>query len=235
MLSAVVGAMSEEVARLSGSLERATWEQSGPFRWQRGLLDGHEVLLAECGIGKVNAAALTQALLAAGAQRVIFTGVAGALDPTLRPGDVVISTDAVQHDVDVTKLGYRLGEVPGSGLAWRADPALIAAAQAAAAELDSVNVVIGRVASGDTFVAAALQAQQIRENFGAVCAEMEGAAVAQICHAWGTPYVIVRSVSDSADHHAELDFRTFTELAARNAELVVRGLLKRSEPGRSPK
>lgn len=233
MLSAVVGAMSEEVARLSGSLEQATYEQSGPYRWQRGLLDGHEVLLAECGIGKVNAAALTQALLTAGAGRVIFTGVAGALDPSLRPGDVVISTDAVQHDVDVTKLGYRLGEVPGSGLEWRADPALVAAAESAAAELDGVRVVAGRVASGDTFVAGALAAQRIRERFNAVCAEMEGAAVAQICHAWGAPFVIVRSISDSADHDAELDFRAFTELAARNAELVVRGLLSRARPPRS--
>lgn len=222
--------MAEEVARLSEALLQPTPEGNGPYRWQRGRLEGQEVLLAECGIGKVNAAGLTQALLGAGAQRLIFTGVAGALDPSLRPGDVVISTDAVQHDVDVTKLGYRLGEVPGSGLAWPADPALVAAAQLAAADLTGMTVVTGRIASGDTFVAGAEEAALIRERFGAVCAEMEGAAVAQLCHAWGVPFVIVRSISDSANHDAELDFRAFTELAARNAELVVRGLLRRAVP-----
>ncbi len=231
MLTAVVGAMSEEVERLSEALLQPSWETSGPYRWQRGRLEGQAVLLAECGIGKVNAAGLTQALLAAGAQQVIFTGVAGALDPKLRPGDVVISSDAVQHDVDVTKLGYKLGEVPGSGLAWPADPELVVAAQRSAADLTDVTVVVGRIASGDTFVAGAAEAALIRERFGAACAEMEGAAVAQLCHAWGVPFVIVRSISDSADHGAELDFRAFTELAARNAELVVRGLLRRSGAG----
>lgn len=225
--------MTEEVARLGEALRQPSSEASGPYRWLRGELEGQEVLVAECGIGKVNAAGLTQALLAAGAQRVIFTGVAGALDPSLQPGDLVISSDAVQHDVDVTKLGYRLGEVPGSGLAWPADPTLVAAAQLAAAELPDVTVLTGRIASGDTFVAGAAEAALIRERFGAVCAEMEGAAVAQLCHAWGVPFVIVRSISDSANHDAEVDFRAFTKLAARNAELVVRALLRRGAPPRS--
>lgn len=227
LVTAVMGAMREEVARLETALEGASEERQGPFRWLRGRLEGAEVLLAECGIGKVNAAALTQALLAAGARRLVFTGVAGAVDPALRVGDVVVSRDAVQHDVDVTGLGYALGEVPGTGTAWDADPALVAAARAAAAELPGVKVLVGRVASGDTFVADAATTERLRRDFDAACTEMEGAAVAQVCHRWGVPCVIVRSVSDSADHDAEVSFRAFTEVAAANADRVVRGLLRR--------
>lgn len=219
--------MPEEVARLRAGLVAPSAEGAGPFGWERGTLEGVSVLLAECGIGKVNAAALTQSLLAAGAERVVFTGVAGGVDPGLAIGDVVVSVDAVQHDVDVTGLGYALGEVPGAGAVWSADPALRLAAVAAAGELEGVRVVEGRVASGDLFVASSLHASRLREAFGAACAEMEGAAVAQVCARWGVPFVIVRSVSDTADHAAHVDFRAFTALAAERAEAVVRGLLRR--------
>jgi len=226
-LTAVIGAMPEEVVRLRAALGSPRAESAGPFTWTSGELEGLPVLLAECGIGKVNAAALTQALLSAGAGRVVFTGVAGAVDPSLAVGDVVVSVDAVQHDVDVTGLGYPLGEVPGTGRAWAADAELRTAAAAAARELGGVRVVEGRVASGDAFVADRGKVEYLRETFGAACAEMEGAAVAQVCSRWGVPFVIVRSISDTADHAAEVDFRAFTELAAGRAEAVVRGLLRR--------
>lgn len=219
--------MREEVERLEASLTDAKLEQQGPFSWSRGTLEGHQVLLAECGIGKVNAAALTQALLGAGATRLVFTGVAGAVDPALAVGDIVISSDAVQHDVDVSGLGYELGEVPGSGRVWQADAELVKAARAAATELEDVTALVGRVVSGDVFVASAEGTARLAREFAAACTEMEGAAVAQICHAWDVPFVIVRSISDSADHAAQVDFRAFTQVAAVNAERVVRGLLRR--------
>ncbi len=226
-LTAIVGAMREEVERLEASLQGSQAERQGPLKWLSGELEGHRVLLAECGVGKVNAAALTQALLAAGATRLVFTGVAGAVDPQLEVGDVVIGSDAVQHDVDVTGLGYEPGEVPGSGRTWSADPHLVEAALAAAAELPGLRTIKGRVASGDTFVASAEATARLARDFGAACAEMEGAAVAQVCARWGVPFVIVRSISDSADHAAQVDFRAFTLTAAANAEQVVRGLLRR--------
>ncbi len=229
--TAVIGAMAEEVARLRARLSAPAAARSGPFAWESGSLEGVPVLLAECGIGKVNAAALTQALLSVGAERVVFTGVAGAVAAALRIGDVVVSSDAVQHDVDVTSLGYEPGEVPGVGKAWEADPALRAAALAAARELVGVRVVEGRVASGDAFVSDPARVRQLREAFGAACAEMEGAAVAQVCARWGVPFVIIRSISDTADHSASVDFRAFTVVAAERAESVVRGLLRRLAAG----
>ena len=227
---AVIGAMAVETARLRAAMTGPVTERRGPFEVHIGRIEGVDVILAECGIGKVNAAALTQALLDMGAAKVVFTGVAGALAPELRVGDVVIGDSAVQHDVDVTALGYQPGEVPGSGTVFEADGALVAAAFEAARQAALVSggwrVVRGRVASGDRFVGGGELARQIRERFAAACVEMEGAACAQVCSRWGIPFVIVRSLSDSADHSAQVDFRAFTELAAERAEQIVRGLLR---------
>jgi adenosylhomocysteine nucleosidase len=226
---AVIGAMPEEVAPLLAAAVDARDVGEGPYRWHLGRLEGVPVALAVCGIGKVNAAALTQSLLMRGAVAVLFTGVAGGVDPELRVGDLVVAHDALQHDVDVTGLGYALGEVPGETPTWIADPDLrerVAAAAREVAAAAGVRVVVGRVASGDTFVADPARVAELRARFGASCAEMEGAAVAQVCARWGVPWAIVRSVSDTADHDAGVDFRSFTRVAAERAVEVVRKTLR---------
>lgn len=227
---AVIGAMEEEVAPLRAAAVDVSEEAEGPYAWHAGRVDGVPLLLAACGIGKVNAAALTQALLARGAAAVLFTGVAGGVDPVLRVGDLVVAHDALQHDVDVTALGYAPGQVPGEPAVWAADAALrevVADAAAEVARAEGVRCVVGRVASGDAFVADPRRVAELRRSFGAACAEMEGAAVAQVCARWGVPWSIVRSVSDTADHDAQVDFRAFTGVAARRAVAVVRGVLRR--------
>jgi adenosylhomocysteine nucleosidase len=231
VVTAVIAAMPEELEGLRAVAEGVASVDVPPFAVVAATIDGARVLVAECGIGKVNAAALTQALLTAGARRVIMTGVAGGVDPSLRVGDIVVGTDAVQHDVDVRALGYELGRVPGEALAWPADPDLHACALSAAREVAAdagVRALAGRIASGDQFVADPERVAALRATFGAACAEMEGAAVAQVCARWGVPYVIVRSVSDTADHAAEVDFRAFTRVAANRSVAVVRGTLRRS-------
>ena len=227
---AVVGAMDEEIAPLLAAADGVEEVGEGPYRWHTGRLEGVRVALAVCGIGKVNAAALTQSLLARGAAAVLFTGVAGGVDPDLRVGDLVVAHDALQHDVDVTGLGYAAGQVPGEPAVWPADPGLrdrVADAAREVAAAAGLRVVVGRVASGDTFVADPGRVADLRERFGATCAEMEGAAVAQVCARWGVPWAIVRSISDTADHDASRDFRSFTVVAAERAVEVVRGTLRR--------
>ena len=226
----IIGAMQEEVGLLLADLDRS--ESAGPLEYpgvtlHRGRLDGLEVLVTVGGIGKVNAAMTTTRLLAAGATRVVFTGVAGAVHPELKVGDIVVSIDCLQHDVDVTALGYPLGEIPGEPLSWPADPQLQALAMEAAHEVQGVAVMAGRVVSGDVFVASPERASALWQTFGAACAEMEGAAVAQVCARHGVPYVVVRSVSDTADGSANVDYREFMPLVARHAKQVVRGMTRR--------
>lgn len=226
----LIGAMPEELRRLEALASEARRVRVGPFELVHGELAGWRVVMATCGIGKVNAAALTQALAERGVQRMIVTGVAGGVDPGLAVGDVVVSADALQHDVDVTGLGYAPAEVPGEPRVWQADPRLRDAAFAAAGEVAAANgvrAVLGRVASGDVFVADPARLALLRERFEATCTEMEGAAVAQVCARWGIPWVVVRSVSDTADHAAEVDFRAFTVVAAERAVEVVLGTLRR--------
>lgn len=223
----IIGAMQEEVALLISDLTDHRQQISPGVTLHGGVLDGHPVLITEGGIGKVNAAMTTAALIAAGASQVIFTGVAGGVHPELRVGDIVVSTDCLQHDVDVTALGYELGVVPGEALSWAADAALRDLALEAARELEGIRVVEGRIASGDQFVASRAKVQWLWETFGAACAEMEGAAVAQVCAKHGVPFVVIRSVSDTADHDAQVDYREFMPLVARHAKQVVRGMLAR--------
>ncbi len=228
----IIGAMAEELEQLLGTLSEPETVQRGAYTLHQGVLEGKPVLIAQCGIGKVNAAALAQIFVLDGASHVIFTGVAGGVAPGLNVGDIVVSRDALQHDADVRALGYALGEVPGEPLSWPADETLQAAALGAAQALPEVGsaevkVVSGRVLSGDQFIADAAKVKFLYETFGGACAEMEGAAVAQVCSRAGVPFVIIRSLSDSADGGAEVDFRSFTPLAARRAKAVVLAMLGR--------
>lgn len=224
---AIIGAMDEEIELLLADLLQREDLTFPGVTLHRGALGGVSVLLTRGGIGKVNAAMTTTHLIMNGATQVIFTGVAGGVHPELRVGDIVISTDLVQHDVDVTALGYDLGTVPGEAPAWSADPYLRAVALAAAQDVEGVQVQEGRVASGDQFIASREGVQRLWKSFKASCAEMEGAAVAQVCAKAGVPFVVIRSISDTADHDANVDYREFMPLVARHAKLVVRGMLSR--------
>ncbi len=154
----------------------------------------------------------------------------------LQVGDIVISTDCVQHDIDVEVLGYALGTIPDESPSWDADPQLRAIAKAAALELaqqkhPSLRVLEGRVASGDQFIASKEGTERLSRLFGAACTEMEGAAVAQVCAKAGIPFVVIRSISDTADHDANVDYREFMPKVARNAKQVARGMLARLNTG----
>jgi adenosylhomocysteine nucleosidase len=224
---AILGAMPEEIAALLSALDGRSESHVGGHEVHSGELEGKPVLIVRCGIGKVNAAAVAQLLVLRQPRALIFTGVAGAVDPELRVGDIVVASDALQHDVDVTALGYEPGLVPGEPFSWQSDPRLVDLAVAAAAELPEVRVVTGRVVSGDQFVADPGRTSSLRERFGASCVEMEGAAVAQVCARAGVPFVIIRSISDSADHDAQVSFREFTVLAAGRAKRLVREMVRR--------
>lgn len=222
----IIGAMPEEIAVLLEALTDRHDDYEAGFGLHAGKLENTAVIIAQSGIGKVNAAILCQLLIQRGVTHIIMTGVAGALEPGLRVGDIVISRDALQHDVDVTGLGYEPGLIPGDEKRWHADSQLAELALMAAQDFAEVNAVLGTVATGDVFVADLASKTRLFNDFGAACAEMEGASVAQVCHKFNVPFVIIRSISDTADEAAEVDFRVFMAQAAERANTVVHAMLR---------
>lgn len=223
----IIGAMDEEVKQLNDTLVKEYERDIAGTTMVFGRLENRDVLLAKCGIGKVNAGALTTLMANEGVKKLIFTGVAGALEPDLKVGDIIISLDAMQHDVDVRGLGYDIAQIPGEPLAWAADDSLMQAAFETAQTLDDIHSRTGRILSGDSFIHDAAKVKQLYHDYNASCVEMEGAAMAQIAEKWGIPWVIIRSISDTADGQAKVDFRRFTSLAATRSAFVVRGMLRR--------
>lgn len=225
----IIGAMDSEVELLKSKVEGAHTRELADLAFVEGTLEGVDVVVVKCGVGKVNAAMCAQALVSVfGCTRVINTGVAGSLDNRIEIGDIVVSTDAVEHDMDVTPLGYAPGEHPDLHLvAFEADLGLRAAVVAAARGVDGVSVFEGRVCSGDQFIGSAEAKKRIVSAFGGMCCEMEGAAIAHACHVAGVPFVVVRAISDKADDSGNVDYPTFEKAAAAHCASIVLAALPR--------
>lgn len=222
----ILGAIEAEVTLLRDALTSRRDERVLGLDVHHGLLDGHPVVLARCGVGKVNGGLGAAVLSLAGAQALVFTGVAGGVAPGMGIGDLVVATDLVQHDVDVTALGRVPGELLGEPAAWPCDVALADRLHAAAlAVAGEASVHRGRIASGDQFVASSERSVQIHATFGALATEMEGAATAQACAHLGLPCVVVRSLSDTADETADVDFPAFLAMASRRSLALLRAFL----------
>ena len=223
----IIGAMDKEIDLLKDKMVIEETKTISGMTCYSGTLSGHPVVLVRCGIGKVNAAICAQVLiLRFGVGKVINTGVAGSLNPFLSIGDIVISKDAVQHDMDVSGLGYGPGIIPDQEESFfPADEELRRRAMAAAAAVE-VQVSEGRVASGDQFIADSMKKQQIAGTFFADCCEMEGAAIAQVCYLNHVPFVIIRAISDNADDSGQVSYSLFVEAAARNSAAIVRHILE---------
>ena len=224
----IIGAMDEEIELLKNSMVIEKTETVAGMCFFIGTLGGNPVVVVRCGMGKVNAAICAQTMiLRFGADKIINTGVAGSLNAKIDIGDIVVSTDAVQHDVDCTALGYEIGFNPdiNTGV-FTADPGLrsLAAASAAVAAPE-IHVFEGRVASGDQFIADGAKKQAIVDSFGAMCCEMEGAAIGQVCVLNGIPFVIIRAISDKADDSGHVSFREFMEAAAKHSAAIVRHMV----------
>ena len=220
----IIGAMEEEIAALREALEITGSETIAGMEFVVGKLRGTDAVVVQSGIGKVNAGVCAQILITHfGAHEIINIGVAGSLDPRINIGDIVISTDAVQHDFDVSPIGFRRGEIPYTGLyAFPADAGLRERAHRAAEKFSAeVRCYEGRVCSGDQFIASKAQKSGIIETFGGLCCEMEGAAVAQVCHLNRVPWVIIRAISDKADDSGKFSFETFKRGAARRGTAIA--------------
>lgn len=225
MKIAIIGAMEEEVAILRNQIEFSSTDKIANSEYTSGKLKGADVVLLKSGIGKVNAAMSTAVLLYHYQPDVVInTGSAGGLNPELQVGDIVISTEVRHHDVDATVFGYEYGQVPQMPAAYLADKRLIETAARSAETLTGVQVVKGLITTGDSFMSDPDRVESIRHKWNDLQAvEMEAAAIAQVCYQFGTPFVIIRSLSDIAGKESNISFDQYLEKAARNsAELVVK-------------
>ena len=214
----IIGAMDVEVSMLKERMTDKKTEKRGKIEFCIGKLEGLDVVEAQCGVGKINAAMCAQTMCDRyEVTHLVNTGIAGSLDNELDIADVVISRDAMYHDVDATHFGYPYGQVPGLDvIAFPADRELAELAFAAGEETNPGHTKYGRIATGDMFVSDPAVKQRIIENTGANCTEMEGTAIAQTAYQNGVPFVIIRAISDKADDSAEMDYPTFEKLAAEH-------------------
>ena len=224
----IIGAMQIEVETLVARLEHKKETVHAKSVYYEGTLEGLEVVVVQCGVGKVNAAMCAQILCSCfGVTHIVNTGIAGSLCAELDIGDLVVSRDAMYHDFDCVHFGYEMGRVPGMDVvAFPADEQLMGFALAAAEAVNPGHARTGRVASGDLFVAEKAAKNRIIEKTNALCTEMEGAAIAQTAYRNGVPFVILRAISDKADDSAEMDYPTFERIAAHRCASVVMNLAK---------
>lgn len=227
----IIGAMTVEVETLKAQMDALTVTEKAGMAFYEGLLEELPVVVVVCGVGKVNAALCVQILCDCfGVTHVINTGVAGSLCAELDIADLVISSDAMYHDFDCHPINdnYAVGQVPGlSVLAFPADEMLVKLAYEAAEAVQPGHNRIGRVASGDQFICGAQQKEYIIRHTGALCTEMEGAAISHAAWRNRIPFVVVRAISDKADASAEMDYPTFEAIAAKRCAAVTRMFAKK--------
>ncbi len=228
----VIGAMESEVARLRGLLGGVSVTKQAGLTFYDGTLGAHRVVLVQSGIGKVNAARCTQLLIDKFTpDYIVNTGIAGGVGKGLAVADVVIGTELVQHDFDISVFGHARGYL-ATGVdhlnptVFRSDAELVAAFRAAAeAVIGAERVKTGRIASGDQFISELSVKRDIAETFGAAAAEMEGCAIAQVAEYAGVPFVVVRAISDLADGDAADSSVDLEQMAADLSGSILEKLI----------
>ena len=212
---AILGAMREEVAPLLEAVSEYKEVKHANNTFYLAKFEGRELVIAYSKIGKVNAAITTSAMIEKfGAKKLLFTGVAGALNPNLKIGDMLYATSLVQHDLDITAFGHQPGYVPGTSVFIKSDENLNAIASRVAAE-SGLNLQSGIIATGDQFICEKSKKEWIKTTFNADATEMEGASVALVCESLGVPFFVLRAISDEAGGGAEFDFDEFLNSSAK--------------------
>lgn len=227
----IIGAMTVEVETLKSHMTNLTASERAGMTFYEGELEDVPVVVVVCGVGKVNAALCVQILCDCfNVTHVVNTGVAGSLCAELDIGDFVISNNAMYHDFDCHVLNpdYIVGQVPGLSVrAFPADQQLAELAFAAAEQVYAGHARVGAVASGDQFVCQKEKKEQIIADTGALCTEMEGAAIAHAAWRNGIPFVVIRAISDKADDSAQMDYPTFEAIAAKRCAAVTQEMARR--------
>jgi adenosylhomocysteine nucleosidase len=225
----IIGAMEQEVSQVVAAMTNVSVSEIAGMKFNKGKFCNKDVIVVKSGIGKVNAAICAEILVACfNVDKIINTGIAGSLKNEINIGDVVLSTDALQHDVDATNFGYDKGVIPGMAVStFIADEGLIKTAEEACHKAcPDIEVFKGRVVSGDIFVSDKAVKNSIAETFHGYCTEMEGAAIAQAAYLNKVPFLIIRAISDKADDSASMDYNEFEKKAIANSVKLLTAMME---------
>ncbi|WP_299492314.1 5'-methylthioadenosine/adenosylhomocysteine nucleosidase [uncultured Shewanella sp.] len=224
----IIGAMEPEVAHLIESMTAKTAQTIAGIEFVSGQLANKNVIVTRSGIGKVAASMATTLLIEKySPDAIINTGSAGGFLPELNIGDIVIASEVRHHDVDVTAFGYEIGQMAQQPAAFTCDNQLVEAAKNAITHIGEVKAIEGLICTGDSFICDPIRTKQMLAHFPTMAAcEMEGAAIAQVCHQFGLPFVVIRSLSDNANNDSPVDFDTYLVKAGHHSALMVMALLK---------
>ncbi len=226
----IIGAMEVEVAILKEKMEDVRIIKKASMDFYEGILAGKKVVVVRSGIGEVNAGICAQILADVfSVDAIINTGIAGSLNKNINIGDIVLSTDVVQHDMDATGFGYRKGQIPQMPVFFfNADDNLRRLAAEVCKEVNpDIQVFEGRIASGDQFVCDQDVKNRIVSEFSAYATEMEGAAIGQAAYLNEIPFLVVRAISDKADGSAQMDYSEFEKAAVDHSVRLTLNMLAR--------
>ena len=226
----IIAAMVPEIEAVKAAMTEKSVKTISGIDFVSGKLYGKDAVVAKCGIGKVFAAICTQTMiLTYSPDFIINIGVGGTLTDKLTIGDIAISSDVVQHDMDTSPLGDPVGLVSGINIVHFPADKKLTSGLLNAAKTVGVNSLAGTIASGDQFIASGERKAFIRDNFSAISCEMEGAAVGHVCYVNGTPFAVLRAISDSADDSSHMDYGEFVLLAAERSFKVISEFIKNEQ------
>lgn len=225
----IIGAMSEELEILLKDMELDKKENKASMNFHSGKLWSKEVVAVVCGIGKVNAAVCTQILISEyKVDKIINVGVAGGIGKDIYPGDVVIADSLVQHDMDTSVFGDKIGQIPRlDTFDFKCDHELVEISKSACKEIKDIKSFVGRIVTGDQFVADLEKIQWLSKEFDAFACEMEGGSIAHVCYLNHIPFVVIRSISDNANNGAHMDFEKFTPIAVKNSTSILKKIIEK--------
>ena len=228
MIIGIIGAMSEEVEFLLKDMKLERSEVKANMEFSLGIIHNKNVVIVTSGIGKVNAAVCTQILIDDfNVDYIINVGIAGGTFDNIYPGDIVLAKNLVQHDMDTSAFGDKLGQIPRiDTYDFKCDDKLIEYATQACKDIVGHNYFVGRIVSGDQFISDALKIKWLNTEFECLACEMEGASIAQVCYLNKIPFIVIRSISDNANNGAHMDYEKFKDIAVEHSTNILNNMLK---------
>ena len=229
----IICAMTEEFELISNNIHVKEIVEKTNLKFIQGTLDNKEIVGVVCGIGKVNAAICTQILISEfKCTHILNSGVAGGIKPGINFKDVVLANDLIQHDVDVRKFGYKLGEVPNIGThSFKSDEKLLNLAIESCKKINETNnnfkFHVGRIVTGDQFIANDKLSGFLCTTFDALACEMESGSIGHTCYLNNVPFLIIRSISDNGGDIAENEFNTFLTEACKNSYTILKEIIEK--------